>query len=65
VINEDPTRGVLVGDAVPAERPALQRVQRVFAVLCVSAEPEVNERVEQLVSRVLCGADEAMACRAS
>jgi hypothetical protein len=56
----------LLGEAVSAAYgPSLHSVQGVFAVLGVPAEPALVERLEFVVSGVLCGADTAVACGAS
>ena len=52
---------VLLGDAVSAEGASLHTLQAVASVLGVPSEPEAEERLEQLVSRVFCGEHEAVA----
>ena len=52
---------VLVGHAVSADGASLHTLQAVASVLGVPAEPEAEERVEQLVSRVFGGEHEEVA----
>ena len=54
-----------MGDAVSAGRAALHSLQPVLTLRVVPAELEVEKRLAFVVQDMLCGADEAMACRAS